>query len=209
MVGTRLAMSAWITISMTERRENMTDVYKHCPEFENRRYLLRLTRAEDCADLLKVYSDEKAVPLFNSDNCHGDDFHYTTMERMKQAIDFWQFSYENRYFVRWTIIDKSQNEAIGTIELFHRDSEDCFTNCGLLRMDLRSDYEKSDEITEILSLIIPETYQLFSCDKIATKAIPQAAERIAALTKLGFKPEDEKLFGHDGTEYGDYYVLER
>lgn len=187
----------------------MTDIYKHCPEFENTRYLLRFTRTEDCADLLKVYSDEKAVPLFNSDNCHGDDFHYTTMVRMKQAIDFWLFSYENRFFVRWTIIDKLQNEAIGTIELFHRDAEDSFTNCGLLRLDLRSDHENSVEIKEILSLIIPETYQLFSCDKIATKAVPQATERIAALEKFGFEPYCEKLIGHDGTEYGDYYILER
>lgn len=187
----------------------MTEVYQHCPEFENNRYLLRFTCMEDCADLLKVYSDEKAVPLFNSDNCNGDDFHYTTMERMKQAIDFWKFSYENKYFVRWTIIDKHLHAAIGTIELFHRDSDDCFTNCGLLRMDLRSDYEKSEEITEILSLIIKPAYELFCCDKIATKAVSQATERISALNKLGFRYAVEKLVGHGGAEYSDYYVLER
>jgi len=41
----------------------VTDIYKYCPESENKRYLVRLTTADDCADLLKVYSDEKAVPL--------------------------------------------------------------------------------------------------------------------------------------------------
>ncbi|MBQ8171267.1 MAG: GNAT family N-acetyltransferase [Oscillospiraceae bacterium] len=185
----------------------MTDVYEHCPGFECERFSLRLIRADDCSDLLKVYSDERAVPLFNSDNCNGDDFHYTTAERMKQAIDFWKFSYDNRYFVRWTITDKENNEAIGTIELFHRDSDDFFDNCGVLRLDLRSDYETNCCITEILSLFIVPASKLFYCDKIATKAVPQATERISALNGLGFVPCTHKLVGHDGTEYGDYYIL--
>ena len=84
----------------------MRDVYEYCPEFENEKFLLRLISAEDSNDLLKVYSDPDAVPFFNSDNCNGDDFHYKTLERMKQAVDFWIFSYNERYFVRWTIIDK-------------------------------------------------------------------------------------------------------
>lgn len=177
----------------------MTDIYKTCPESENSHYLVRITRAEDRADLLKVYSDEKAVPLFNSDNCNGDDFHYTTMERMKQAIDFWQFSYENRYFVRWTIIDKHADEAIGTLELCGEKER------GILRLDLRSDYEKRKRIFELLSLC----HELFDdFDRVVTKAVPQATERIAALEKLGFEPYTEKIVGHDGTEYGDYYVLE-
>lgn len=176
----------------------MTDIYNHCPEYENKRYLVRLTTAEDCADLLKVYSDEKAVPLFNSDNCNGDDFRYTTMERMKQALDFWQFSYENRYFVRWTIIDKYADEAIGTVELCGEKQR------GILRLDLRSDHEQRDTISELLGLC----HELFEgFERVVTKAVPQAAERIAALEKFGFEPYSEKIIGHDGTQYGDYYVI--
>ncbi len=61
----------------------MSNPYEKCPSFENEQYLLRLVEASDAPDLLSVYSDEKAVPLFNSDNCHGDDFHYTTLQRMQ------------------------------------------------------------------------------------------------------------------------------
>ena len=75
---------------------------------------------EDRLDLLKVYSDKEAVSFFNSDNCGGDDFYYTTENRMQQAIDYWLFEYNRRGFVRWTIISKETHEAIGTIELFHR-----------------------------------------------------------------------------------------
>jgi hypothetical protein len=185
----------------------MKDVYEFCPQFENEKYLLRLIEEKDLEDLHKVYSDKKAVSFFNGDNCNGDDFYYQTIERMKQAIDFWIFSYKERYFVRWVIVDKSTNQAIGTIELFHRDSEtDAFDNCALLRLDLRSDYEKSTEIENILSLIINPTYDLFYAEKIATKCWQNATERKSALEKLGFVLSEHKLVGNDGTEYGDYWV---
>ena len=46
----------------------MDNVYISCPEFENRQFNLRLISINDCDDLLKVYSDKKAVPLFNRYN---------------------------------------------------------------------------------------------------------------------------------------------
>ena len=183
------------------------DVYKKCPSFENEYFLLRYVSENDCSDLLKVYSDKKAVPLFNSDNCGGDDFHYTTEERMLEAIKYWFFEYERKGFVRWSIIVKSSNQAIGTIELFRRKSNDYFTKCGLLRLDLRSDYEIKDKITSILSLILAPAFRLFHCNKIATKAIPEAKERISALKESGFNLSKEILIGHDKTEYNNYYVL--
>jgi [ribosomal protein S5]-alanine N-acetyltransferase len=184
----------------------MMNVYQECPKFEDQKYLLRFVTNEDCADLLKVYSDRIAVPFFNSDNCGGDDFYYTTLERMKRAIDYWHSEYDRNGFVRWTIIDKTKKLAVGTIELFNRSEKDYFTNCGLLRLDLRSDYETTQEIGSILALIVPRTYDLFECDKVATKAKKTALQRIDALTKAGFRRTDEKLVGHDGTKYDAYYV---
>lgn len=187
----------------------MNSVYVNCPEFENRRFKLRFISTEDCEDLLEVYSDKKAVPLFNSDNCNGDDFYYTTSGRMKQALDYWKFEYDRKGFVRWSIIDKTDTTVIGTIELFHREAKDYFTNCGLLRLDLRSDYETKDNIICILELIIDKTYSMFECNMIATKALPTAGERIEALNKLNFLPTENKLIGHDGTEYSYYYFKSR
>lgn len=185
----------------------MGDVYENCPKYESADYTLRMVSQDDKLDLLKVYSDKKAVPFFNSDNCGGDDFYYTTESRMEEAIDYWFFEYNRAGFVRWTIVSKSTYEAIGTIELFHRDSDDYFTNCGVLRLDIRSDYEMSGEIIKILRLIIEPSYTLFHCDKIATKSIPSATERIKALENLGFKSTAESLIGHDGTKYESYFVL--
>ena len=136
------------------------NIYKTCPTLQNDKFVMRLVNVGDLADLLKVYSDVKAVPFFNSDNCHGDDFHYTTTERMRQALDFWIEAYQNGWFVRLAIVDKASNEVIGTIEEFKRDENDFFTNCGFLRLDLRSDYENASAIQSIVSLIAsrPSTY---------------------------------------------------
>lgn len=49
---------------------------------------------------------------------------------------------------------------------------------------------------------------MFYCNIIATKAVPQATERIKALEELGFTATDKIIVGHDGTKYGDYYILE-
>lgn len=187
----------------------MTDPYITCPTLEGGSYLLRLADPADIPDLLTVYSDEKAVPLFNSDNCHGDDFHYTTLERMQSAMDFWTEAYSKKWFVRWAIVDKKTQKAVGTIELFNRQAEDYFNDCGLLRLDLRSDHEHAAAIHEILSLIVPPAYDLFHCQMVATKVIPSADQRKEAVEKLGFAATGEALTGHDGTRYFDYYVRAR
>lgn len=184
----------------------MRDVYECCPSFEGKRFLIRQIAQDDCEDMLRVYSDEQSAPLFNCDNCHGDDFHYVTMERMRSAIEFWFCSYVLKHFVRWAIVDKTSDKAVGTIELFKREANDWFNECGLLRLDLWSNYERADIILEILELIVPRAYALFDCSMIATKAVPQAKERICALEQMGFTARSEKLIGHDGTQYGDYYA---
>lgn len=186
------------------------NIYEQCPVIENERFKLRFVSADDCNDLLKVYSDKAAVKLFNSDNCNGDDFYYTTPERMKQAIDFWLFSYEHGYFVRFSIVDKKTSAVVGTIEIFKRIADDYFTDCGLLRLDLASAYEKRDIVDELLALVIEPIFGWFDCGMIAAKAIPEAAERICALERHGFALSGEKIIGaHDHKEYGNYYVLKK
>ena len=186
----------------------MGNPYEKCPVYENETYLLRLVEASDAPDLLRVYSDEQAVPFFNGDNCHGDDFHYTTLERMRSAVDFWLWAYRDKGFVRWAVVDKTVGQAVGTIELFGRRAEDYFDQCGLLRLDLRSDYERAEVVLDILSLIVPPAFELFDCRMVATKIPPAALQRKTAAERLGFVLSDEKLIGgDDGRAYTDYYVL--
>ncbi len=186
------------------------NVYQTLPSFKGKNFFLRELRETDCADLFNVYSDEKAVPFFNGDNCHGDDFYYSTPERMKEAIDFWQYSYAHGYFVRWVVEETRSGKAVGTIELFHRDGNDEFYgNCGLLRLDLKSETETAETIEEILSLIVKPAYDLFDCDKVVTKIKPFMTERLNAAAALGFKRIPHPLVSESGEKYHDYYALKK
>lgn len=179
----------------------MENVYELCPIYKNEYITLRQTILDDAEELLKCYSDKKSVPFFNSDNCNGDDFYYTTKERMERAIEFWNFSYRNRYFVRWTIILNSTNEIIGTIEMFHRIAEDEFNHYGVLRIDLKSECEKENVIDAILEITNEAFYHLFDVKSILTKAFPESKERIISLKKNGYIPLGKKLMIYD-----DYFV---
>lgn len=177
------------------------DVYEQCPILKNHLTTLKQTTIKDAEELLKCYSDKEAVKLINSDNCNGDDFYYTTVERMGQAIKFWTFSYNNKYFVRWTIILNDTNEKVGTIEMFKREVEDEFKHYGLLRIDLQSKYEKQKYIDDILEIVNKNFFELFNVEEILTKAIPNATERIESLKKKSYVPLNRKMMMYD-----DYFI---
>ncbi|MBQ6654318.1 MAG: GNAT family N-acetyltransferase [Erysipelotrichaceae bacterium] len=188
----------------------MTNVYSHCPEMENDRFRLRPVRKKDAEDLLKVYSDRNALPFFNSDNCHGDNFYYPTLERMEQAIDFWLSSYENGWFVRWSVIDKTISQAIGTIEVFRRQADDDFNDVGVLRLDVRSDYERAEILEELLRLFVPQAYELFGCREIITKVPLYALERLQAAQRAGFEKSESLLIGtYDHYPYNNYWMIRK
>lgn len=179
----------------------MQNIYEECPIYINNIITLRKTNMDDAKELLECYSDEKAVIFFNSDNCDGDDFHYATIESMKQAIGFWNFSYKNKYFVRWTIIFNDTKEKIGTIEMFHRVEEDEFNHYGVLRIDLKTNYETKSVIENILEIVNENFYKVFNVEAIITKAIPDATERINSLLQNGYRPINRKFMTYD-----DYFV---
>ncbi|MBU5313798.1 GNAT family N-acetyltransferase [Tissierella carlieri] len=173
------------------------DIYEQCPTYTNGIITLRQTILDDAEELLICYSDERSVPFFNSDNCNGDDFHYISIERMKQAIDFWDYSYKNKYFVRWTIFLNDTQEKIGTIEMFHRIADDEFNHYGVLRIDLQSNYEKQKYIDDILEIVSENFFKAFNVKFILTKAIPNAIERIASLVRKGYLPLNKKFVTYD------------
>lgn len=183
------------------------NIYKTCPVLENERFLLRLVKDEDLGDLLKVYSDRNALPFFNSDNCDGDNFYYATEARMAEALAFWKLSYENGWFARLSIVDKTVSEVIGTVELCLRVSEDEFDRMGILRVDVRSDYENEDALYSVITLAAPHLPEMLGCNGVITKAPIYAVERVEALRKAGFSKSEHFLVGKTGYAYDGYWVM--
>lgn len=188
----------------------MNSIYETCPVLENNSFRIRLVEEKDAIDLHETYSDKNALPFFNSDNCNGDNFYCETAESMLEAIKYWLWEYERKGFVRFAIIDKENNQAIGTIELFNRRAEDFFNNCGILRLDVKSNYENRNTLNEILSLIVKPAYDLFDCTMFATKGPIYAIERTHALKSFGFEKAEQYLVGqHDNRRYYDYWIIKK
>lgn len=183
-------------------------IYQQIPQMEDARYLVRLVKPQDGKDLLAVYSDKNALPFFNSDNCGGDIFYYNTAEKMEAALSFWFFSYEKQYFARLAILDKIQKRVIGTVELCKRVSDDFFNGCGILRLDLGSDYEQEEVITPLLQLLKPFLFDAIGCDRIITKVPPYAVERKKAMEKTGYVPSSHCLMA-DGYPFNGYWILQK
>lgn len=183
------------------------NIFESCPTLENEKFKIRLFKNEDCDDLLKVYSDKNALPFFNSDNCNGDNFYYDSKEIMTKVIDFWNMSYKNGWFVRMSIVDKTKTHVIGSVELCLRVSEDAFNNMGIIRVDVRSDYEQENVLFDIFKLVTPELEKILGCKGVVTKAPIYAIERIKAIKRIGFKKSEHLLVGHNGFKYDGYWTI--
>ena len=125
---------------------------------------------------------------------------------MKNCIRFWLEQYEERYFIRFSIVDRTNNSAIGTIEFFtkHVDLDEIST-VGLLRLDLASKYENHEFIREIIDEVNENFYDAFEVEDIITKAIPEAKERIYALKEKGFI----ELEKNDSFPFDFYFIRKK
>lgn len=175
--------------------------YDECPTLSGDTLKLRLVRLEDTADLLKCYSDPKAQQLFNADNC-TNSFEYATMEEMRQAIEFWLDEYRRGYYVRFAIVDRLSDQAVGTIEMFTRTAKGDTLEIGVLRIDLRSDFEREAVLDELVCIIEAEFPIYFAYSAIVTKAPAIGETRREALRQHGFTPLTDRSI----VDYDQYFI---
>ena len=172
------------------------------------RWWLLLSIKDDWKELIIVYKDVMCIPFFNSDNCHGDIFYYSTEERMKKAIRFWIDSTSKGYFVRKVIVDNSNNRAVGTVEYFVRQNEPNYNDVILLRVDVHHYYEKKKALVKIFRIAIKEARSAFGGLPLLTKGWDYAVERKEALSFLGFEECGEPLIGHENESFEHYWLIQ-
>lgn len=155
------------------------NVYEECPVYETTSFTLRLVKLEDARSLLACYSDKKAVLKMNADSCTSD-FYYTTIEEMEACINFWLKEYQEHKYVRFSIISKTPDIPIGTIEIFGG-------KYGVLRIDIAEAYDKEQYIEEFIKLAVLHFIRDFEIGSLKIKA-SNTPERIPLLEKYGFVP---------------------
>jgi DNA-binding transcriptional MerR regulator/DNA gyrase inhibitor GyrI len=202
-----------ILIPIKEKRgDKVTDIYINCPTFDSENFALRLIRQEDAADLLAVYADPNGQQILNECSAWACDFGYgaKNLPDMQRCISQWLEAYGHRVFVRLTVVDKRSGKAAGTLEAFRRGDGELFGGKICLRLDLKSQYENAETISELLALIIKDCVAPFGADGIVTRATPIATQRIKALNSNGFVLTDAKFqLNADSTVYADYWVKEK
>ncbi len=159
--------------------------YINCPTLETAHFNFRLVKENDAEDLFKCYSDPKAQELFNSVNC-SSDFRIHSIDEMDQMINAWLNEFAQQAFVRFSIIDKLTQQAIGTIEMFGKIGQ-YKVDRGILRIDVEFGYENKAALFEIVNVCVENFYLLFDIKEIATRITPKATDRVEALTKNGFQ----------------------
>lgn len=161
------------------------DPYRSCPTLESEHFILRLVSETDAEDLLVCYSDPKAWEIFNTDRCTSD-FRYGTLAEMMECIRLWLDAYRDKFYIRFSVLNKATQKPVGTVEMFG--SLIAKGRGGVLRIDVCSAYETKEFISELLRLADDHFFALFNVERIISKAIPTAIERIEALRSAGFAP---------------------
>ncbi|MDR0910767.1 MAG: hypothetical protein LBM77_13510 [Spirochaetaceae bacterium] len=188
------------------------DIYEFIPKIENEIFELRLIKQEDADNLILVYNDPKNQEILNDCSGFNCDFGYEikTSDDMRKCIKAWLDAYKLHTFVRLSIIDKSDQNIIGTIEVFKKSSTDEFCPSALvLRIDMLYKYENEMYIKSLLSLIIDKIVTIFSATGIVTRATPIAEKRIMALKENGFSLSNYSFKDQHGRNetYADFWVF--
>ena len=178
-------------------RYGRNNPYAKCPEFETEHFHLRQVRVDDAEELLCFYGDLSAGMFFGNKMANSIfASRYATLEEMQKCICVWLNEYRNKYYIRFSVIDKATEKAIGTIEVF----DNAGKNDSYLHIDLSAPYETQLYISELLTLADAELFRIFDIKNLLIQAVPSAKERIAALLAYGY----QSCEGKAGDEH--YYM---
>ena len=183
----------------------MMNAFSVCPEYETEHFKIRKLKAEDADELFLCYSDPEAARFFNGDCC-GDDFYYTDMDKFRECVEYWLSRYEARDFVRWSIQDKDTKSLIGTVEVcpslkYAVDGK----MMGILRIDLKSEYEKQAVLEELMDILMVHIYEDFQVASVIMKIQKDAEERPKLIKKYQFVSAKEEC----NISLEDYYIRYR
>ena len=189
-------------IKRTVRMRQNMDVFTVCPEYETDHFKIRKLEAGDVEGLFPCYSDPEAARYFNGDCC-GDNFYYTDKEKLRECVEYWLSRYEARDFVRWSIRDKETESLIGTLEVcpslkYAVDGR----KMGILRIDLKSEYERWLVLKELMDVLIWHIYEDFEVASIIMKIQKDAGERQKLIKEYQFVDAKEEC----NISLEDYYI---
>jgi len=155
----------------------MYSLFNEFKEIESNKYLLRKITYSDLKDMLEMYSDED-VMKFNS----GQKINY--IEDIIKLIDIIDKGFENKWFIRWGVIEKGTNEYLGDLALHSFDENENKVQIGYM---LKKSYWNKGIMSEVAQLLIDYVNENTSIQTIEAYIHPQNIASIKLAEKLGFR----------------------
>lgn len=181
---------------------NETNVFEKCPVYQSEHFCLRKMRMEDAEGLFSCYSNPEAAKYFNGDCC-GDDFYYTDLSQFVKCMEFWESRYQEKDFVRFTVMDIELEKIIGMAEICPSYKYSVDGNCmGILRLDLLPEYEAGKDIQELMEMLLKHIYEDFHVRSVIMKAQEDALIRRNVLKSLHFVPAQDEC----SIPFKDYFI---
>lgn len=170
---------------------------------ETKRLLLKGWDTSDIPFLFKHFSDEFVCKyLYDAEP-------FTAVEEAEQMVEF--FSNENnKGSNRWVIIDKSNNQRIGTCGYMFWDTDNHSIEIGY---DLQQSYSQKGIMTEALTAVIDLAFYEKGINRIQAITSVSNVASCKLLEKLGFQKEgivrDKHYFRGNYYDHYCYSLLKR
>ena len=112
-------------ISLIQKTPQIHKIYNvGTQNIETDRILLRKFKIEDANDMFKNWAADPEVPKYLNWLPHK------SLDETKELLNLWIKEYDNEHCYRWCIVNKENNEAIGSIDVVHLFKDACCCEIG-------------------------------------------------------------------------------
>ncbi|MEG2789191.1 MAG: GNAT family N-acetyltransferase [Romboutsia sp.] len=155
----------------------MYSLFNEFVEIESSKYLLRRIVHTDSKDIFEMYGDAD-VMKFNLEH------KINSVDETKKLIDIIHTGFENKWFIRWGVIEKNTNKYIGDLALHHFNEKENKVQIGYMS---KKPYWNKGIMSEVSQLLIDYINKNTSIQIIEASIYPENIASIKLAKKLGFQ----------------------
>lgn len=146
------------------------------PTFETERLILRPLRTSDYKDLYEIFKDREHLKYFGIPSVQ-------TLSDAKQLTKDWVQRLEPFGFLRWTLVLKTNEKAIGTIGLHSFNSH---YKKGAVGYELNAAYQHQGYIQEALQMVMRYFFEDLGYHRLEAIIVKENLASIRVVERAGF-----------------------
>ncbi len=176
--------------------DRLLELFRKFPEIESERLLFRDILHSDSNDLFEIYRNRKALKFQVISP-------FRSMAEVKRYVDVVHDGYQNRYFIRWGLVEKQTGKLIGLISLHHLELWNYKAEIGYM---LNEAYWNMGYATEAVDKLLEMGLVKWGLHKVEAEIHPGNAASMRVVEKLGFVKDGykrEAAFDRENKSYQD------